>query len=108
AGPQTLEQLRTENEELRSLLLEMEQALQSTSHQDSTDWEVRVQEYESLLEEKNDLIRDLHHRLQELEGQQDAPTARGMTAAPREEELLALSEELERERRQLKEDEEAL
>ncbi len=60
-------------------------------------------EFERLLEEKSELIRALHRKLQES---QDRPAAPGDT--PREEELMALSEELERERRQLKEDEEAL
>ena len=58
-------------------------------------------EYESLLEEKSEVIRSLHLKMQEGHA--------GVTAeVPREEELLALSEELERERAQLKEDEETL
>src|SRR5438132_674997 len=64
--------------------------------------ESRQRKYEGLLEEKSEVIRDLHRRLHE---QSEKPAA---TSAPREEELIALSEELERERRQLKEDEEAL
>src|SRR5207244_8585138 len=60
-----------------------------------------VKEYENLLDEKSEVIRELHQRIQEL---QDRPAGE----TPREEELLALSEELDCERRQLKDDEEAL
>ena len=60
-------------------------------------------EYENLLEEKSELIRSLHRKLHEQQ-ERPAPPAN----VPREEELLALSEELERDRHQLKEDEEAL
>ena len=59
-------------------------------------------EYENLLEEKSETIRTLHRKIHE-QPERPAPVN-----VPREEELLALSEELERERQQLKEDEEAL
>src|SRR5262249_36061991 len=51
-------------------------------------------EYEGLLEEKSEVIRELHRKLHEQ-------PAHPAGSTPREEELLALSEELERERRQL-------
>ena len=111
-----LEQFRRENEELRSLVVELEQALRH--HSGPEDWESRQREYESLLEEKSDLIRNLHRKVKALEEEltkrEDAPKAAPAEqnlaggAVPREEELMTLSEELERERRQLKEDEEAL
>jgi DNA repair exonuclease SbcCD ATPase subunit len=115
---QELEHLRAENEELRSLVLELEQALRH-QHGGGQDEEARQREYESLLEEKSEIIRNLHRKVQALEQElasqeEEAPkpavTARpaGGGAVPREEELMVLSEELERERRQLKEDEEAL
>jgi len=86
AGPESppfdeveLERLRTENAQLR----------------------VTVTEYENLLDEKSEVIRELHQRIKELH---DRPAAE----TPREEDLLGLSEELDCERRQLKDDEEAL
>jgi len=107
-----VEHLRSENEELRALVLELEQALHSnTGGQD--DWEARSREYEALLEEKSELIRNLHRKVQALEQElnvnQEVPEEKKASGPlPREEELMMLSEELERERRQLKEDEEAL
>jgi hypothetical protein len=114
---QELELLRNENDQLRGLCIELEQALQEASQLGGQGSEDRLREYESLLEEKNDTIRQLHQELQhahsvvaEMEAQlQEAQAARPPAGpAPREEELLALSEELELERRQLQEDERTL
>jgi chromosome segregation ATPase len=66
------------------------------------NWVDRVKEYESLLEEKSDLIRTLHLKIQELESAKPAP------ATPKEEELLSFSEELERERCRLQQDKKEL
>jgi DNA repair exonuclease SbcCD ATPase subunit len=122
ASPE-LESLRSENAQLRSLCVELEQALQeATSSQPPAGGggfgEDRAREYEQLLEEKSEMIRELHQQLQEaqsivaeLEGQLASGPSRPAVPsgpAPREEELLALSEELERERRQLQEDEQTL
>jgi len=107
--------LRQENEELRSLVLELEQALQHQHAAGGDTGEARLREYEALLEEKSELIRNLHRKVQALEqqlaAQAEAPKEeekKRTGPVPREEELMTLSEELERERRQLKEDEEAL
>lgn len=123
AGPtseelQELERLREENEQLRALCLELEQALnEATQHAAEGDDEESVKEYEALLDEKTELIRQLHEQLQEaqavaaeLDAQSGAgsPGAAAAGPAPREDELLTLSEDLERERRQLQEDEQAL
>src|SRR5436853_55144 len=59
-------------------------------------------EYESLLEEKSELIRQLHERVQELEAGARAPHS------PKEEELLEMSEELERERSQFRQEQREL
>ena len=109
---QDLEHLRGENEELRALVLELEQALHSSAG-GQEDWEARSREYEALLEEKSELIRTLHRKVQTLEqalaGQEEVQEEKHPSGPlPGEEELMMLSEELERERRQLKEDEEAL
>lgn len=115
---QDLEQLQHENAQLRNLCIELEQALQEASQvQGSQGGDERLRELEAVLEEKSDTIRQLHQELQnahsivaEMEAQvneamQNRPPA---GPAPREEELLTLSQELERERRQLVEDEQTL
>jgi len=114
------ERLRSENAELRALCYELEQALQEAGQQNNGDAAAKVREYESLVEEKTETIRNLHQQLQDtqatlqdVEAQasqalQAAPPPRPVGPIPREEELLALSEELERERRQLQEDEQTL
>jgi hypothetical protein len=93
-------QMQLANIQLRELVGELEKHLDEQRLQA----EQARKEYESLLEEKSEVIRTLHRKLQE---QQDRP-AIPSGQVPREQELLALSEELERERRQLKEDEETL
>src|SRR5262249_40006861 len=101
-GRQDLEELRAENAELRTSIVELQQLVEDNAQQAEQTWAERQREFESLLEEKSEVIRNLHRKLQEHgDHRPNGP-------APREEELLALSEELERERRQLKEDEEAL
>ncbi len=109
-----VEILRAENEQLRSLCTELEQALQEAAQQGDNNYEDRIREYEALLEEKSETIRELHQQVQdaqslvaELESER-ASKPRVSVPTPREEELLNLSEELERERRQLQEDEQAL
>ncbi len=115
AGAEELAQLQHENEQLRSLCTELEQALQEASAQHGDqNYEDRFREYDALLEEKTETIRQLHQQLQDAQAtiadmetdRNSKPRAAGPT--PREDELLNLSEELERERRQLQEDEEAL
>ncbi len=115
---ETIDNLRAENAELRTLCKELEQALQEATQQgDQGDVAARMSEYDALLEEKNEVIRSLHQDLQAAHGAlADAEAAANAVPAkrvpsaplPREEELLALSEELERERRQLQEDEQTL
>jgi hypothetical protein len=85
--------LRERANQLETLLVEATRAAESAAEQQK--------DLEKLLDEKSDIIRELHVKLQEQ-------PARPPAATPREEELLALSEELEQERNQLKEDEEAL
>jgi hypothetical protein len=127
-GKEELEALHNENGQLRALCAELEQALQEAAQQHGgADLEAQLKEYEQLLEEKSEVIRQLHQQVQKLqqalaEAPQaaEAPAAPAAPAAPpephrhnrgplpSEDELLALSEELERERRQLQEDEQAL
>jgi len=100
-GAEELDRLRAENEQLAARVSELEQIAEEMQ-KEHTAWESRQREYEGLLEEKSEVIRDLHRRLHEQSDH--VPTGN----APREEELIALGEELERERKQLKEDEESL
>jgi chromosome segregation ATPase len=105
-----LDNLRSENAQLRQLCGELEQALQEAAS--SPPDEERLREYEALLEEKTETIRQLHQQLQDAQAafdqadNQPGPARQG--PVPREDELLQLSEELERERRQLQEDEQSL
>jgi DNA repair exonuclease SbcCD ATPase subunit len=92
-----VERLRMENEELKMKLEEMHQLLEeATSKNSGAVSSEREKEYESLLEEKSEIIRNLHLKIQELEQQ-----AASHKPPPNEQELLALSDELERERCQL-------
>lgn len=116
-----LDSLRAENGQLRSLCVELEQALQEStqfSSPNGSQMEARFQELELLVEQKSETIRQQHQEIQrsqslvaELENQlanivSARPTYSG--PAPREDELMRLAEELERERRQLQEDEQTL
>jgi hypothetical protein len=130
-----VEELKAENEQLHSLVAELEESLAATSAQGGgaakdSSWEDREREYEALLEEKSEKIRELFSKNQELEKQvtSGGGSAKEGDAAPAREgpadneELLALSDELERERcqieqerrtidedrRQLREDEESM
>jgi colicin import membrane protein len=99
-GGEELERLRQENERYAQRAAELERILEQ-AEKEQLAWESRQREYEGLLEEKSEVIRELHRKLHE---QPERPAG----STPREEELIALSEELERERRQLKDDEAAL
>lgn len=96
-----LDQLKLQNIRLRSQLGQLEKQTEEFQEQ----LEQSQKEFDSLLEEKSEVIRSLHRKIQDL---QEGGGGRGGEAQPGEQELLALSEELERERLQLKEDEEAL
>jgi len=90
--------LLAENSHLRSSVEDLQARLQQASETSEHAWLERRQEYERLLEEKTELIRTLHFQLKEEESR---PATK---PTPKEEELLAFSEELERERCQLDQD----
>lgn len=104
--PAEMERLVAENSQLREIIAELRQGVDEATSKREGNWAEQQKEYESLLEEKSELIRNLHLKIQELEGQKvPAPVT------PKEEELLALNQELEgercrieQERRQLDED----
>jgi hypothetical protein len=102
--------LLTENLQLKQQLADTERVVTELKDEAERALLEQQREYEGMLEQKSELIRELHLKNQELQEklkeQEERPTT--PRPIPREEEVLALSEELERERRQLKEDEEAL
>jgi hypothetical protein len=118
--PHELELMRCENDQLRALCAELEQALQEATQDaplaDAAGADERLRDYEALLDEKTETIRQLHQQLEEARAaveeaqarQAEAPPPRRQGPIPREEELLSLSEDLERERRQLQDDEATL
>jgi hypothetical protein len=101
------DRLLAENQELRSIIAELKQCLDDSAAQGkgNQSFEDREREYETLLEEKSEMIRELHVRVQELEKQGGGGGGGGRAAeTPEQEELLALSDELERERCQLEQE----
>src|SRR5207249_6270688 len=92
-GAEELDRLRAENKRLAKRVGDLEQIAEAMQ-KEQTAWESRQHEYEGLLEEKSEVIRDLHRR------PHDQPE-RAAVNVPREEELIALSEEPARARRQL-------
>ncbi len=108
--PAEFERLSQENEELRGIVTELRGLLdeqQSSGGNQNNDETVR--EYESMLEEKSEIIRTLHVRIQELEhevgpgGGGGGDAGEQMPAGDRDE-LAALSDELDRERCQLEQE----
>jgi hypothetical protein len=95
--PQQLESLRAENAELHRTVAALEQLIDSDQGQAAKTWADKEKEYDSLLEEKSEVIRNLHLKIQEM--QERAPVK--SAPLPNEEELQAVCDELERERAQL-------
>jgi hypothetical protein len=91
--------LTNENAQLMELLEQARERLQQ-GERDAEQWKAREQEYETLLEEKSEVIRQLH-----AQNHDRAATGQGV---PTEDELIALQQELERERDILKQDEQAM
>lgn len=104
-----LEFLRLENTELRARIQELE-AL--ASGQGEKLWRERQREYEMLLEEKSEVIRTLHQKLQDAEESvnlAEAPAPMPGVSNSRigqAEEILNLKREMEDQRKQLEQDEE--
>lgn len=90
--------LLQENGELRGIIAELKGQLDDAGPKAEEAFRERHKEYEAMLDEKSQIIRELHVKIQELEARPLVP------ATPKEEELLALSEELERERCQFQQE----
>jgi hypothetical protein len=108
ADAEQIELLRLENAELKARIQELE-ALRSGKGEEL--WLERQREYEILLEEKSEVIRGLHQKLQESQesaiGSPPPVTAgASSTRVGQAEEILRLKRELEEQRRQLEQDEE--
>lgn len=109
--PDEFELLRLENEELRARIQELEGA---PNGKGMDHWRERQKEYESLLEEKSEVIRTLHLKLQDIQETVNigecpaAPEPPPSTSASRlgqAEEILRLKRDLEEQRKQLEQDE---
>jgi hypothetical protein len=87
-----VQQLRQENSELKARVEEMELA-----------WLDSQREYENLLEEKSEVIRGLHQKIQELQTAGPLPAEIAPT-----DDLLEVQKVLEEERQRLQQDEESL
>jgi hypothetical protein len=94
-----LDNLLAENSHLRDIISDLERRVEEGNTASQQSWLERQKEYEIILEEKSELIRSLHCKIKELE--ESRPVAK---PTPKEEELLAFSEELERERCQLEQE----
>lgn len=106
---QVIEALKAENDELRHLLAAAEASLSGAGTRPD-DWSEQEREHTRMLEEKTDVIRELHLKIQELQKavpEKSQPQSQVETPGEAAD-LCALSDELENERNQLKEDEKSL
>lgn len=101
--PAEVEAIQGENEQLRGIVDELRQQLDQVVGDSQSGWGEREKEYEAMLEQKSDTIRELHARLQELERGGGAEEAHAPVNVDQKE-LLSLSDELERERCQLEQE----
>ena len=105
------EMLRGENAALRAKVDELEQMLPLAVQDAEERWGERQREYESLLEEKSEVIRGLHLKIAELRERaaSSAPAAEDSNEpTPDRQELLRLKRELEEQREQMAIDEESM
>jgi hypothetical protein len=71
-SPEEVERLLAENGQLRAIVAELQDLVEESTRQNDQGWADRQKEYDGLLEEKSELIRTLHLRIQELEAQKPA------------------------------------
>jgi DNA repair exonuclease SbcCD ATPase subunit len=100
--------LEEENRLLRERVAELEKQF-SDNKPGGQDWSEQQKEYEALVEEKSEVIRALHQKIQELQAAGASATAEGTSAElPVPGDLEQLRTQLEAERDQLRQDEESL
>jgi hypothetical protein len=100
--------LRGENAALRARVEELEQLVGLAAQDGEDRWTERQREYESLLEEKSEVIRGLHTKIAELReraANAAPPLVMSDEETPDRQELLQLKQELEEQRAQMEEDE---
>jgi hypothetical protein len=97
-----LDRIRRENAQLREIIAELKQQANERQSCENQEWRDRQKELEALVEEKTEVIRSLHQKLREQGGL--AAPAPLSNSPHKEDELLALSEELDRERCQLQQE----
>jgi peptidoglycan hydrolase CwlO-like protein len=115
APDQEIDLLKAEQATLRCTVEELEKLLEEKMRAEQV-WTEKQKELEAVVEDKSEVIRELHLKMQERPAAGGSRAsiilpsgaARETAITPREEELLALSEELEEDRRQLREDEETV
>src|SRR5260370_29039688 len=73
AGGDEIELLRIENTEFRQRVAKLEQVLKDTSGT-AQFWAEQNKNTEKLLEDKSDLIRELHAKIHQLQSRPPAPT----------------------------------
>jgi chromosome segregation ATPase len=100
--PAMVDSLQSENAELRRQFEEL-RAQREADSKLHDQWRDLQEEYEARLEEKTDVIRALHTKVEELE-----TASVPVKKTPKDEELLAMSEDLERERCQLQQEQKEL
>ena len=99
ADSEELERLRIENDELKARIQELEA---HASGQADTLWRERQREYEMLLEEKTEVIRALHQKIQEAQESVDLgdgpppSTSVSNSRLGQAEEILRLKREMDR------------
>jgi chromosome segregation ATPase len=100
--PGMVDTLQAENAELRRQCEEL-RAQRDADSKLHEQWRDLQEEYEARLEEKTEVIRTLHVKVEELE-----VASVPVKKTPKDEELLAMSEDLERERCQLQQEQREL
>jgi hypothetical protein len=112
AESEEVEILRGENAALRAKADELEQLLTLAAQDSAERWAEHQKEYESLLEEKSEVIRGLHQKIAELRERATSAPAPAIIDSneptPDRQELLRLKRELEQEREQMAVDEESM
>lgn len=111
AGTVELEMLRGENAALQAKVDDLEQLLALASTEGEERWAERQREYESLLEEKSEVIRALHQKVAELRERGAGPAAKEEDSneqLPERQELLKMKRELDEQRQRMSEDEESM
>jgi hypothetical protein len=110
ADAEEIELLRGENAALRAKVDDLEQLLALASQEGENRWLERQREYESLLDDKSEVIRGLHQKMTELRDRANSHSGGEPSADKSEDidEVTRLKRELEEQRLQMEQDEEAM